>query len=157
MQRSVGRRRGKQQQQPVPPPAAGPATSEPTLADEVEAFVNGELVELLVAAGRPVPLPSWLALNRLSHAPLQVLARVAAGEPAAGAPERDLGWAEAERSLAFRLLSCGRDPNDVRRVQREVLVPLERRLIAESRVLAIPVGQVIARAVEALDQHQSRR
>jgi hypothetical protein len=148
LQRSAARRRSGQRRSTRTSTELS-AGGEPHLADQAEAFVRGELAELLVTVGRP--LPSWLALNRLGHASPQVLTRVARGQAGVGAGT-DPGWADDERALAVRLLNGRRDPDDVRRLQREVLVPLELRLIAESRVEPLTVGQVIRRAIEALDE-----
>ena len=149
LQRSVARRATARPS--TPPPTNSPTTGVAQLADEAEALVNGELVKVLTAAGRP--LPSWVALNRLGHAPPEVLTRVVCNHPS---ETPDPEWAAAERSLARRLLSGHRDPNDVRYLQREVLVPLELGLIIESGHRRLSVDEVMTRAREALDEHQSR-
>jgi hypothetical protein len=128
---------------PLPPGKAA------ALGDEVEAFVDGRLVEFLQAADRPVP--AWAVLNRLAHARIDELTELAAGgEPPAGEP----AWLRAQRSLAATLVTGATRPADIVSFQRAVLVPLELWVIQRSRSEAVTSRRVIELAAEVLSDHR---
>jgi hypothetical protein len=124
------------------------------LADEVEAWVNGEFADLRSRCGRIVP--SWLVLNRPAHADLAVLSLLAQGlAPPGSSPfRRNPTWVAAEQGLARHLLYDGALPDDVFLLQRGVLVPLELRLIEQSRTEPLSLGQVVAATMKALGEHR---
>jgi hypothetical protein len=154
-----GRRSGQAKTTPKRPSKPPPSRGE-QLADEVEAFLAGRLVEHFDELGREVP--SWARVSRLAHATIpELIALLKEGPPEAG-PEslhtssdgstaRD--WQAAERVLAMRLLTSGPDPADVRRTQREALLPLESRLMEHAKVQPLSIDEVIQAASDALDQH----
>jgi len=121
------------------------------LADEVEAWVNGDLATL--RSGRHGMAP-WILLNRLAHADEPVLrglldsGDLAEVDPVVVEPE----WAVAERELARLLLRAGASAADVAAVQRDVLVPLEMRLIEDARKEPMSLDDVAAVAGRALGQ-----
>ena len=134
---------------PVPPP-------ERQLADETEAFLAGSLAELVAAQGRS--LPPWLLINRLAHADLDELRRVARGQAAPvvvldAPPSHDRAWALAEEALVMHLLSADSDPAEIRRIQREDLVPLELALIRFTTVQALTLGEILAETLDVIDEH----
>lgn len=112
--------------------------------------MHGGLVDHLVAAGRPVP--AWRVLNRLAHASVEELTELAAdggvatGESTPGEP----GWLRAQRSLAAALVTGATTPDDIKRSQRAVLVPLELWVIQRSWSEAITSRRVIELASAAL-------
>lgn len=108
--------------------AGGPALDETAASldvDDVAAYLAGRLVEYRSGRGRGVP--AWAVLNKVAHADVDELAGLADG----AGDGREPGWLSAQRSLAADLLA-ERDPPDVARIQRQVLVPLELWLIARS-------------------------
>jgi hypothetical protein len=115
------------------PDATGPSASAPwvvsTLADEIEAYLHGRVVDHLLVVG--CQIPPWAAVNRLAHASRDELVRLVGGAQApAFAPRGRVVWAEPERFLAGRLLRDGNGTNGgVRSVQSTVLVPLELSFI----------------------------
>jgi hypothetical protein len=130
---------------------APPADECSPLADEVEAWINGELAERR-SAGHPQALSPWLVVNRLAHAEPSVLREVADAEPASASPLRRYPtWAAAERSLAKRLVD-GATPEVVVQRQRGALVPLELTLIERSKHETLSLGQVLAATLAALGQ-----
>lgn len=133
---------------------------EPSLVDEVEAFFSGGLAELRAAHDQPL-LP-WMSLNRLAHADVAELGRIVRGQDAAAtdrsaSPGHNYAWAVAERALALRVLGGAHGPEEVRRIQRDVLARLELWLIERSQVEPFTIDQVIAEAVEALDASERRQ
>jgi hypothetical protein len=128
---------------------------EAALSGETEAFLEGRLVEHLVAAGRKVP--AWAVLNKVAHASVRELADLVetdAGTGSAGVVAGPL-WLSAQRSLASRLVGCGARPDEIKRVQRAVLVPLELWLIERSKVETVTPRQVIGAAWDALNEGPS--
>jgi len=123
------------------------------LADEMEAWLNGELADLRSSSGQP--LPSWLLLNRAAHADVALLRRVALGlEPPGRSPSRsNATWVVAEQGLVRQLFHRAA-PRDVVLRQRGVLVPLELRLIEQARTGSLTLGQVIAATMKALGERQ---
>ena len=121
------------------------------LAAEVEAFLNGELVEFSTLHGLPVA--PWMVLNRLAHADPDALRRLVrdARSRGDGPATYEPPWAVAERSLTMALLGeTLRSGHDVRRVQRQVLVPFELQTIERSRTEPLTVHDVIAGVIDAL-------
>ena len=49
------------------------------------------------------------------------------------------------------------DPDEIRRLQHDVLVPLDLRLVTRSQDEPLTFAQVTAAAVEALDHHHLDR
>ena len=62
-------------------------------------------------------------------------------------------WAEAERCLAERLVVLGRTNYGLRRIQEDVLLPLEEELAERSRNRTLSPGQVLSAAADALDDY----
>jgi hypothetical protein len=140
---------GSGRQQPARGAAVSPDAAS-DLGDEVEAFLHGRLVDHLVAAGRPVP--AWAVLNRLAHATTEELTELAANGGAAigESPPGEPAWLRAQRSLAAALVTGATAPDDIKRFQRAVLVPLELWVIQRSRFEAITSRRVIELASETL-------
>ncbi|MGH9258762.1 MAG: hypothetical protein ACRD08_02520 [Acidimicrobiales bacterium] len=132
------------------PPEAHPRW-EAALTGETEAFLEGRIVEHLVAAGRVVP--TWAVLNKLAHASPTELADLAEtdGIPGTTTLPREPAYRAAQRSLACRLLACGAVPEEITRIQQTVLVPLELRLIERSEVETVTLRQAVRGACDALD------
>lgn len=124
---------------------------EAALSAETEAFLEGRIVEHLMTAGRTVP--TWALLNRLAHASPSELASLAEIEGRPGnAPEPgEPVWRAAQRSLASRLLARGARSDEITRIQRTVLVPLELRLIERSEVETVTLRQAVRAACDALN------
>jgi hypothetical protein len=138
------------------------ATSRPWrdsgLAAEVEAFLAGRLVDHL--SGRHQPVPPWAALNRLAHADLADLLRLLEGVDLGWLAHPSSGqayWAPAERFVAGHLLATARTPEDLGRVQRATLVPLELGLIERSKFERLTPEQVLDAGAEALDSFRPGR
>jgi hypothetical protein len=149
---------------PVPPsePDDGLASSrawrDSGLADEVEAFLAGRMVDHLTASRRPVP--AWAVLNRLAHADRSDLVHFVEGanvdwtvHPSFGQPY----WAAAERFVAGHLLARGRTPEDLGRLQRATLVPLELGLIERTKIDRLTADEVLELAAEAVDSFHPGR
>lgn len=123
------------------------------LAEEVEAFLAGRLVDHMAAQHRPVP--PWTALNRLAHADHPVIAGLVAG---AGL-ERSLysgavhPWAMTERFAAAQFLARARTTAELRALQQTTLVPLELDLVERARRERLTPEQVLEAAVDALDTY----
>ena len=126
------------------------------LADETEAFLNGSLTELRAAQLRPIA--PWMIVNRLAHGDIADLRGLLDGKTSpismVAVPRGyNQAWIMGERALALRLLEAGHDAAQIRRVQHDVLVPLELQLISESTTDLFTLGRVVADARDALDQH----
>lgn len=121
---------------------------------ECEAFLAGAWVDYLEAHGEPVP--SWSWLNRVVHAGESEL-RALAG--ALGRFRRHTDeWRQASAFLAAELLDLAETTSrDVSGLQREVLVPLELSLFADSHSRRLTPGQLVARALVALPERSGRR
>jgi hypothetical protein len=111
--------------------------------DEIEAFLEGRLVEHRSSRGRSVP--AWAVVNKLAHGDASELARLAGG---IGVAEREPAWLGAQRGLAAELLA-GRTPAQVACIQREVLVPLELWLVDRAESTTV-TGRWAAELADAL-------
>jgi hypothetical protein len=143
-------RHGESGEDDSQPPEAHPRW-EAALAGETEAFLEGRIVEHLVAAGRPVP--TWAVLNKLAHASPTELADLVEtdGIPGNTPQPREPVCRAAQRSLACRLLAGGALPDEITRIQQTVLVPLELWLIERSELETVTLRQAVSAASDALD------
>jgi hypothetical protein len=126
------------------------------LAEEVQAFLAGRLVNRLTADRQPVP--AWAALNRLAHADRSDLVRlVAGGSTASTAPSSSghASWAAAERFVAGHMLARARTPEELEHVQRATLVPLELMLIERTKTERLSADEVLQLGAEAVDSFHS--
>jgi hypothetical protein len=132
------------------PPEAHPRW-EAALTGETEAFLEGRIVEHLLAAGRVVP--TWAVLNKVAHAsPTELADLVETGGIPGNTPlPREPAYRAAQRRLACRLLACGAVPDEITRIQQAVLVPLELWLIERSEVETVTLRQAVRSACDALD------
>jgi len=100
------------------------------LASEVDAYLAGELLERIAAAGAGGQPPAWLWLNAVVHGNLARIERLATEVPDSGAPANS--WRAVQGVLARELLALSeRDPDLLATLQRVALVPLELVLSAE--------------------------
>ncbi|MGZ4590132.1 MAG: hypothetical protein ACXV2I_04995 [Actinomycetes bacterium] len=99
----------------------------PRLPDEVDAFLQGQLLEQMRAVGAGGQVPPWMWLNAVAHGAQDVVELMAAGCPTKTTPVTS--WRTARSRLARELLDrSGGDPAAMRVLQARVLVPLELRL-----------------------------
>jgi hypothetical protein len=97
------------------------AASPPSIAPEVEAYLEGGYVAYVSRLGWSVP--PWAWLNRCAHGDRRALRALAS----AGVDEL---WGKAEQVLAGELLAIvGDDEGLLLGVQCQVLIPLELALI----------------------------
>jgi len=121
------------------------------LAAEAEAWTNGELAETRLS-GQAHGLAPWLILNRVAHADLNVLRRVSREESVGTKRRRHRPWATAERSLVHQVLAAAASPDDLVRLQRRVLLPLEMQLVERSKTTNVTLGEVVTATTAALGQ-----
>lgn len=129
-----------------------------SVADEVEAFLMGRLVDHLAARSRPVP--AWAVLNRLAHADsgeLRSLVDGTGGGWGGGPPLIQVPWASAERFIAGNLLARATTPEALATIQGTTLMPLELRLIERSKVEKLTIDQVFEAGAEALETFRTDR
>ena len=128
------------------------------MGDEVEAFLEGRLVEHLLATGRAVP--AWTVLNKVAHATVEDLVDLVESSNAAagdGSSRDEPVWRRAQRSLAAELLDGATTPDEVIETQRGLLIPLELWLIERSKSETITSRRVIEIASETLVDHPPGR
>ncbi len=128
------------------------------LSDEVEAFLTGRFVDHLAARHEPVPV--WAVLNRLAHADSRELRSLVEGfasdwviHPSLAPPR----WLASERFIAGQLLAQAATPEELVRIQRRVLIPLELQLIERAKQGNLTPEQVLEAGAEALDTFRSDR
>lgn len=125
----------------------GPA--ETLVADECEAFLAGRYPHHLFASGETIP--PWAWLNPLAHGRASGLLAIARNRPGPGEPITT--WSGAIGRLAFEILELtGQDPIALRRLQLELIVPLELRLAAGADEPDAPTGpeELLDRVLELL-------
>ncbi|MGH9004171.1 MAG: hypothetical protein ACRDYV_13685 [Acidimicrobiia bacterium] len=133
-------------------PAEDHAWKDSGLADEVEAFLGGRFVDHLAKHGQPVP--AWAVVNRLAHADHAELVRLVDGDllDARYGAAKPHGWAVPERFIAANILvTRGATPERLREIQRVVLVPLELRLIEDTRHEKMTAEQVLDAVARSLE------
>lgn len=97
----------------------------PGVASEATAFLEGRLVEAMQASAAGTAVPPWMWLNAVAHGDEEHIAWLASDTGSSGAS----GWRRARGRMAAELLACaGGRPGAMRRLQREVMVPIEQSL-----------------------------
>lgn len=128
-------------------PASDQEARSISVVAECEAFLAGRYGELV--ARRPGPLPAWVRLNWLAHAEPDGLRELV--ERGSGARE---GWPKVMAGLAAELLAYGRhQAGPIRSLQRDVLVPLELRILAEDPSVVLRPDQFAHLVDDTLRQH----
>jgi hypothetical protein len=128
------------------------------LADEVEAFLGGRLVDYMTASHQPVA--AWAVLNRLAHADRSELVGFVEGaniDWVVHPSSRQPYWVASERFVAGHLLALARTPEDLGRLQRAALVPLELELIERTKIEQLTADQVLELAARAVDSFSPGR
>jgi hypothetical protein len=98
---------------------------EARLAAECEAFLSGALPEALGDADGPPP--AWTWLNLLAHGGVADL-QAACAQSRAPVAAHSAEWVQARAFLAGEILDRAATPEQLARLQRDVLVPLELEL-----------------------------
>ena len=102
------------------------------LVVEAEGFLSGGLVDVLTSHDEKIP--GWAWLNELAHGELAAVVRLSSSSAIVGPSadnDVDSSWRVARQLLADNILELvGRDIAHMHRLQREVLVPLELRLMS---------------------------
>lgn len=125
-----------------------PALRSGAVARACEAFLRGRYAAYLAA--KREPMPSWVAINRVSHDELSVIAELAS-ERDRGPDSDEVPWLQHEHRLARLIMTAtGGKPRAVRCLQQEALVPLELWLLERQRD-PIPFASVTALARDAID------
>lgn len=110
-----------------PRTSAGSDGDSADIGRECELFLTGRYGERLRAANRPVP--GWVWFNRLAHGSRDDLAELRA-DATAQSPAPD--WDRALAVLSGEILhAVDDDPQRLRTLQRDVLIPLELRLASD--------------------------
>src|SRR5664279_3197008 len=93
------------------------------LAEEAEAYLQGDLLERMHAWGAGGQAPAWMWLNAVAHGDRDLVEKIAAPCPSRTVPG---SWRQARALLARELLdrSAG-DDQTLRRLQQRALIPLE--------------------------------
>lgn len=139
-------------------PVGNRAWRDSGVADEVEAYLTGRIVDHLSV--RHTSVPAWAVLNRLAHADrdeLEVLVAGEGGGHGAFSVISEPPWASSERCIAANLLARAPTPEELVRIQRTTLIPVELRLIERSKVGRITAEQVLEAGAEAVGTFRSDR
>jgi hypothetical protein len=124
---------------------------------ECEAFLSGRYAEQQEAAGWR--LAPWVFLNRIAHVDVEELQDLAeyGSDAERGNPYRR--WIQAASFLAVEvLLRVGSDPAAVRKIQLEVLVPIELEWIAGTDLVHRTPSELVPAVLGAfasIDCHSS--
>jgi hypothetical protein len=108
-----------------------------TIAQECEAFLAGRFHELCLGDNWQA-LPGWVWINPLAHADLVELERLAHLSPSRHDPLAFLSYLADEV-----LLRAGGDELTLKRIQHDILVPLELALLHQSSSDLLKVAGVI--------------
>ncbi len=94
------------------------------LAGEAERLLHGEASDAF--AGKTGLVPAWVPVNALAHCEPELLQDLAAARHA----DDPGGWDAMLAYLASEILATSRTIDEVARIQREALVPLELALLS---------------------------
>ena len=125
-----------------------------SIGDECEAFLAGQLVEHLVAHGREVP--TWAWLNKLAHASVAELERIAMGTPAYGHDVEYAAWNQSMTVLADDLLGqVGGDLAALEAIQSRFLVAFELAAIESGPSFPMTPSLLVSVERAVLRRHPS--
>lgn len=129
------------------------SASSARLVADAEAFLSGVYAHHL--RHHQDAVPGWARLNCLAHGDLASLHKCrrsfAATKSAAFADWPEENWQRAQQLLASELLELvDNDPDNLSRVQRNVLVPLELRLIQREQESALTALELVQSTRSAL-------
>jgi hypothetical protein len=115
------------------------------VGDETAAFLDGRLVPCLRAtSGSTQPQP-WMWLNAAAHGDLVRVTTVACS----GSGQESRGWPRAEAHVASILLrAAAGDARELRRLQQDVLIPLEFSLGPVTGLTPDGLVSTVARELE---------
>jgi hypothetical protein len=104
-----------------------------------------------------------MLINRVAHRDQVELHLLAHGgacsvdDMPGGGRRSDRTWISAERWFAQQLIASAHNADEIRHVQRTILVPPESRLISQSRPGRLVLGNVLAETIDALADYRSGR
>lgn len=122
------------------------------VAAAAERMLSGGAVGLYREAGYPYA-PSWAYLNRLAHCSVDQMVALA---EAAGRG-RPGGWGATLGYIAAELLTFEKTSDQIRRAQREALIPLELDLLDGQLAEPECPEEFRALIMGAIDQHRTWR
>lgn len=120
------------------------ASESSAVVADAEAFLGGAYCDLLRLSGAPIP--GWAQLNALAHGDVTDIRRIRRGSRAKELITNgnwfEQSWSSARRVLAGEIMALvDGDPEELSRVQRHVLIPLEFRLMRERDLTAYGLMQ----------------
>jgi hypothetical protein len=108
-----------------------------TLVEDCEAFLAGRAGDVLTSVRGT--FPPWTWVNLLAHANLSGLGELASRDPKSRPFDSNGPWARATSFVAAELLAAARnDPQTLRHIQFEVLIPIELELLSGQEALLSP-------------------
>jgi hypothetical protein len=113
---------------------------------EARRLLNGQALETYPFERH---LPSWAPVNCLAHSDIEQLGHIAADR----SHDHPGSWSAILAYLATDLLAAAPSPAELRRVQREALIPLELRIFEGTIPPPKTPGQLAKLVGETLDTH----
>lgn len=126
-----------------------------TAGNEFDSYLAGSYAEWLTREHRSVP--AWAWVNRLAHGTVDELDELRAGEwTPAPAPADVSLWQQVLTFLAGEVLDRVADDDELRELQRTVLVPVELRLADQwwYALAPIDVATIVLVALHNVPHHQ---
>lgn len=121
------------------------------IGEESEAFLGGRLHLVYQATGRSVP--AWAWVNPLAHGTFEELF-VLSEEAILPPPGARYGWSDMLARLAEHIVAMAGGPEELDRLQRSTLWPLESRLL--DHPFRCEPFQLSALVLAALHDHPAR-
>lgn len=124
-------------------------TGGPTVAGECAAYLSGDYLDYIREAGAlgSIPRAAWMMLNPIAHGSPERVRRLAG--MSVPVLHHKLTWHQCRARIAAALVGkCWDDDNDLTRLQRDALVPLELALIDEVDVTPQMLVQLSLLALE---------
>jgi hypothetical protein len=116
---------------------------------DAEMLLNGEMIDLN-ARVPPRRARPWVVVNALAHSDRSTLEQLR--EPRGVTDSRPGGYNATVAFLAAEVLSFAAGDAELLRVQRDVLVPLELRLLGRQIPAPTTIGELAILVVEALEE-----
>ena len=119
------------------------------VADDCAAYLAGSYVAHVEQSGLPVPIPTWAWLNVLAHGGRSDIA-AAVSDPDQLLHRMFFGWRECRSVIASELLDVTQhDDRLLRRLQIDVLEPVEARLFRFGEHSAVATAQHVLEAMRS--------
>jgi hypothetical protein len=140
---------------PEPREPERPEQRSPNVTDEFDSYLAGTYAGWLMRRRQSVP--AWAWVNQLAHGTVAELDELRSGVFPPTDPEVDVSlWQQVLTFLATEVLDRAENDDELRELQRAVLIPVELRLVDQwwYALAPIDIATIVLVALHNVPHHQ---